>query len=479
MNINETSPGVGLSARDILTVVFKRKKTFVSIIAFTLAIVSVGAYVFPLLKKAEVKIYVDRSKINTVPGISQYGLRYLEREEILNTEVEIILSQTVAEKVVNKLSLDIPSEESSFFINANKSISALTANIGLTNEISLRAAAIDDLQSTIKVKPVPKSNIINISYLGIDSEKITNIVNTVADAYIETRKELNRSKGLRSFYTAQVALFKEELDDLNERDHMLRSKWSVNKLDLERQSIIEELLELKKELDTSRSEFNAMQIRIYSMKDGEDYAPLGIGAKGYLAIDKMGEYLLNLELSRNKVILMYKAGSSKIRDAESEVTSLKGEILKSLISIKNELEIKIATLEDHLLVLEKKKGKLNDQESILSEVAIAKKVAEKSYLSYKELEEQARLSDISESEGLNVMVLSYAVQPEAPIFSRFVFISVSFIFSIFAAFGVALLLEYFNHLIDTPEDIEYLTGLKVVATIPDIKEIAPPPSKPV
>ncbi|VAX11610.1 hypothetical protein MNBD_GAMMA26-11 [hydrothermal vent metagenome] len=471
MNMNTTSPGVSLSARDILTVVFKQKKTFISIIAFTTALVSLGAYILPLPQKAEAKIYVDRSKINMVPGISQYGLRYLEREEILNTEIEVILSRPVAEKVVDQLSLDIPSEEHSFFNDASKSFSNFTAKIGLTYEISLRASAISNVQSKIKVKPIPKSNIIKISYLGTDPKKITSIVNAVANAYIGTRKKLNKPKGLRSFYASQVALFKEELDDLNKRDYMLRSKWSVNELDLERQSVVAEFSELKKELDQNRSEYTTMQTRIYNMQKSGDYIPFDTNVKRYLAIDQMGTYLLDLELARNKIILMYKAGNSKIRNAESEVMSLKGEILKSLISIKNELETKIANLENSLLLLEKKKSKLNDQESILSEIAVAKKVAGKSYLSYKGLEEQARLSDISENEGLNVLVLSYATQPEAPIFSRFVFISVGFIFSIFAAFGAALLLEYFNHLVDTPEDIEYFSELKVVAIIPDIKEV--------
>jgi len=473
MNMNESSPQAGLSVRDIIKVVFKQKKVFVSIVTLTTILVLLGAYILPLPHKAEAKIYVDRGKMNTVPGIYQYGLRFLEREEILNTEVEVILSRPVAEKVVDQLALDKPYADETVFSNIGRFFSDAITFTGLTNETSLRADAINSVQGKIKVKPVPKSNIIDISYLGTDPEKITNIVNAVADAYIEIRRELHKSKGMRSFYATQAALFKEELDLLHKRNYALKSKWSVNKLDLERRSVAAELSMLKKEILENNGEHTSVGSRINDMKINGSYTPFDNNVMRYLAIDQMGSRLLDLQLSRNRLIQMYKPGSSRIGDVEAEIAALKGDILKSLESIESELRIKVSSFEPKLGLLDKKKSALNDQESILDEIATAIQVAEKSYLNYKELEEQARLSDVSNSEGLNVMILSYASRPEAPIFPRFIFIIVGFVFSVFAAYGIALLREYFNHVVDTPEDVEYFSGLKVVAVIPEI-DPAPP-----
>jgi len=468
MNMNESSPRAGLSARDIIKVVFKQKKVFASIVAFTTILVVLGAYILPLPHKAEVKIYVDRSKMNTVPGISQYGLRFLEREEILNTEVEVILSRPVAEKVVDQLTLDKPHGDKTVLNSIGDFFSDATSLAGLTNKISPRTAAINSVQGKIKVKPVPKSNVINISYLGTDPEKITNVVNAVADAYIKVRRELQRSRGMRSFYTAQAALFKDELDVLRERDYALKSEWSVNKLELERQSVATELSLLKKEFLEKSGEYASISSRIDDMKRSGNYTPFNSNVMRYLAIDQMGSRLLDLQLSKNKLVQMYKPGNTRISDVDAEIAALKGDILKSLESIKIELESKVVGFERNLDLLNKKKGTLNDQESILGEIATAIQVAEKSYLNYKELEEQARLSDVSNNEGLNVMILSYAARPEAPIFPRFIFIVVGFIFSVFAGYGIALLREYFNHVVDTPEDVEYFSGLRVVAVIPEI-----------
>ncbi len=468
MNTNESAPRTGISVRDIIKVVFKQKKIFISIIASTTVLVLLGAYILPLPHKAEAKIYVDRSKVNTIPGISQYGLRYLEREEILNTEVEVILSRPVAEKVVDQLGLDKPHDDETVFDGIGDFFDGVISMTGLVNEVSLRAAAINSVQRKIKVKPVPKSNVINISYLGTDPEKITNVVNTVADAYIEIRRELQKSRGLHSFYTAQVALFKEELDALNERDHALRSEWSVNRLELERQSVAAELSVLKKEFLEKSGEYASIELRINDMKRSGNYTPFDSNVMRYLAIDQMGSQLLDLQLSKNKLVQMYKPGSSKISDVEAEIVALKADMLKSLESIKSGLKLKVNDFERKIDLLDRKKSTLNDQESVLSEIATAIQVAEKSYLNYKGLEEQARLSDVSDSEGLNVMILSYAAEPEAPIFPRFIFIVVGFIFSVFAAYGTALLLEYFSHVLDTPEDVEYFSGLKVVAVIPDV-----------
>jgi len=466
--MDESSPRTGLSARDIIKVVFKQKKIFTSIVAFTTILVLLGVYVLPLPHKAEAKIYVDRNKMNTVPGISQYGIRYLEREEILNTEVEVILSRPVAEKVVDQLALDKPHSDETIFNSIGDFLGGITSLTGLVNEVSLRAAAINSVQGKIKVKPVPKSNVIDISYLGSDPEKITNIVNAVADAYIETRRELHKPRGLRSFYAAQATLFKNELDVLNERDHALRSQWSVNRLELERQSVVTELSVLKKGFLEKNEEYVSVDLRIGDMKRSGNYTPFDNNVMRYLAIDQMGGRLLDLQLSRNKLVQMYKPGNPRISNIEAEITALKGNILKSLESIRSELKSRVSGFERKINLLDKEKGTLNDQESILDEIATAAQVAEKYYLNYKGLEEQARLSDISDSEGLNVVILSYATQPEAPIFPRFIFIVVGFIFSIFTAYGIALLLEYFNHVVDTPEDIEYFSGLRVVAVIPEI-----------
>ena len=100
MNADNLSRGF-LSKRDIVNLIFKRKNQIVYTFLVTVILVFVGSYVVPLQFSAFSTVYVKRN-IPPIPNLSAQHL-VLDRAEVINSEVELIKSRAVVEKVVEIL----------------------------------------------------------------------------------------------------------------------------------------------------------------------------------------------------------------------------------------------------------------------------------------------------------------------------------------------------------------------------------------
>ena len=82
MNANNSSRGF-LSKRDIVNLIFKRKKQIIYTFLVTVILVFLGSYVIPLEYNAFSTVYVKRN-LPPIPNLSAYHL-VLNRLEVINS----------------------------------------------------------------------------------------------------------------------------------------------------------------------------------------------------------------------------------------------------------------------------------------------------------------------------------------------------------------------------------------------------------
>ena len=100
MNIGNLSRGFP-AKRDIVNLIFKRKKQIIFTFLVTVILVIVGSYLIPLEYNAFSTVYIKRN-LPPIPNLSAYHL-VLERLEVINSQVEVIKSRAVIEKAVEIL----------------------------------------------------------------------------------------------------------------------------------------------------------------------------------------------------------------------------------------------------------------------------------------------------------------------------------------------------------------------------------------
>lgn len=459
-----------LSRRDILIVVFKRRGFFFSFFISTVILVIAATYTFPLPCKTVGKIIVERTKSPTIPSLAAAGANYLEREEVVNSEIEILGSRAVAEMVVDKLRFHEAPPKETFIKNSIRFFKEKLVLLGLIDQVNPREGAINLVRSDIKVKSVPKSNVIKLQYISDDPHLSAKLVNELMDAYLERRIELFKSKGARGFYEEQVKIFKDRISQLSRDEQGLRAKWSIGELKSERDSESRGMEDIKLQIRSAEKEIAELAGKIEALRRNTGYVPFNDREGRYNIVDTLGTSLLELELQKNKLEQDYKADNPQLSIVRTQIKEVNGRLLESLSSIKESLNSRLAVLRSQQNLSGKDKQDLNEREAKLQEITGEIALAEKSYMYYVDLMEQARLSESGLARLVNVKILDYAVPPQKPIFPRIVFIMIGFVFALITAYGVVLLIEYFDHTLDSIEDVEYFTDIPVYGLLPDVKD---------
>lgn len=458
-----------LSRRDILIVIFKRRGFFFSFFTSTVLLVIVATYTLPLPCKTVGKIIIERTKSPSIPSMAAAGANYLEREEVVNSEIEILGSRAVAEMVVDRVKLhEIPPKES-LIKNSIKYIKEKLIFLGLIDRVSPREGAISLVQKEIKVKSVPKSNVIKLQYISDDPNLSAQLVNELMEAYLDRRIELFKSKGARTFYKEQAQIFKERMNKLSREEQTLRAKWSIGELKSERDSENRGMEDIKLQIRTAEKELAEITDKIDSVRHNTGYVPFNDREGRYYIVDTLGASLLELELQQNKLEQDYMPDNPQLAVIRAQIKKVNSRLLEALNSIGQSLKVRLVLLRSQQNLSGKDKQNLNEREGKLQEIAGEITLAEKSYMYYFDLMEQARLSESSLARLVNVKILDYAVVPQKPIFPRIIFILIGIVFAGITAYGVVLIIEYFDHTLDSSEDVEYFTDIPVFGVLPDVK----------
>jgi len=132
-----------------------------------------------------------------------------------------------------------------------------------------------------------------------------------------------------------------------------------------------------------------------------------------------------------------RALSAKIADAESQLQELQNQI-QALSAAKDRADAMQPLIENY----------------------------RETYSSYKKQYEQAILTQAADRQMINAHVIDFAAVPARPRFPRLVYIIVALIGGGALALGIALLQEYYDHRVETPEVAERLLGAPVIGSVP-------------
>jgi uncharacterized protein involved in exopolysaccharide biosynthesis len=462
--MEETSNAKSLSLRDILLIIFKRRNLFIGIIGVTTVLVIIASYVVDLPYKAKAEILIERSMSSNLPSHTVSFMRFVEREEIINSEVEVMSSYEVAKKVVDKLNIPPSNKLFAKFVEA---VFTPFYELGLLDRSSHNDRMVSKVQKTVKIKPVPKSDVIQISYSDEDPEIAAKTINTLVDSYLERRYELMGSSGMQQFYEEQVEVFRKKLDNLREAAANVNSSYSLSQI-IKQQDFDQQAIEnLRTELLVLESDRRSAIQKLESLRRSARFIPFNDKEQRDVLLEDFGSKLLALQLEKNKAEQDFKPDSVKMRGLEGEIKGIRASLFVSLQAICDGLDARIAHTRSEISNLENHMNRLQEARIKLDDIEKATKQAEQSYRNYIDLKEQVRLDELSRNSLSSIKVISRATVPEKPVIQRLVLILIAFVVSGIVSFGTVLVLGYFNQTIDTADDVKHFTGLSVFAVLPE------------
>lgn len=376
------------------------------------------------------------------------------------TQVDIIYSQNVALKVVDKLGLYTnPEVIESFY--------AATDGKG-----EIRNWLASSMVESLTVTPSRESSVINLTYESSDPAYTALLANTFAEAYIDTNLELKIEPSKRT-----ATWFKGQVDDLRTKlmeSQRLLSEYQREKgiVSIDERMDVENsrLAQLSQQLVMAQAELFNFESQKQAIKSGKIET-----TGGNIALDPLiRDVKVALSRSEIKLAELRQRLSNKHPDylsVQSEVINLRNKLKKELLSAKDRVDSNVVIAKQKVAELEKsmaeQKSSLlqinenRDRQSLLQrDVADAQQILS---LATQRLSQTALEGSSSESD---VSILNTAVAPIKPAKPN---VLINLILSVFLgsvlAVGIALLLELMNRRVRTEDDVISGVGLPVLGEV--------------
>jgi succinoglycan biosynthesis transport protein ExoP len=471
-------PAFDLSPRephlyDYLLILRKHQWMILSFMLAVVTIVSVATFRMHPIYVANAKLEIDRENSNILPfqGTDSYDYM-MDMDNYIETQSRILTSETMALQTIRNSGLASHPD----FSNGG-AVSEAIATGSLANQ--KRPPEVAAFLGSLGVKRIPNSRLMEVSFESTDPVLAARILN----AHLENYKAQN----IQSRYDAtaeatnwlasqlsdlKLKVEKSENDRINyERQNQI---WS---LDNDKNNMTtQRLSDLNKELTDAESE---------TLKKRALYEYAESGALDAVPQIRDNSLLQDLQRKRAELSVQYTDAvnqygpnfpkvlriQAQMKDLEEQMTRERKGIIVQLKSDYDEAKAREDLLNGRL---DQQKLETNAMSEKMVQYNILRRDADANKALYEGL--LTKLKEAGISAGLkssNIRIVDPAMIPSSPSRpAKARNISLAFLVGLIGGIGLALLREYLDNTVKTPDDVETLSRLPSLAVVPMFADAA-------
>ena len=408
----------------------------------------------------------------------------------VDTEVEIIQSRTIAQRVTEKLDLYAdPEFNPALEGDSGGGIGAILSGLlpgqvdraGPSQEMTERLArerTVNNVQDRLTASRAGLTYMIDIGFVSRDAEKAAEIANAFANEYLvnqleakfdfiqRNRETLNEK---RAEYQDEVRAAEARVEAYRAQNNLFESE-GASLTEQQISDLNAQLIAQRADLAEARARLNAVNSQVAGGGSAEAIAEV-LGSR---TITQLRAEQAALSRRKSELATRYGPEWPEMQKIEREEADLQaqidGEVQRITASLQNEVEIsrqRVAALEQSLLNL---RGELAENNRALVELRELEREAAATREFYEQI--LSRTKEVSEQESLteaDAEIASLAAIPLAPAYpDKMLNLLLGLIMG--GAFGVLLiaLAEIFDNGLRTGEDVERMLGTSVIASVPAI-----------
>jgi len=439
----------------------------------------------------------------------------MKKETMVNNQVEILRSRTLAEIVIRRLQDSELAGRLSLLSPPDQQTTGLVADFGrwMSDLVSFSSDTseqytIDDmiieLRDRLIIMPIRDTDMIEIRVTGPTAEEAAFITNTLARAYseknrLESQEEVRQVK---NFLDEQLKIVQQQLTESEESLKNFKEGEKVVALSDETEELIKKMAEFEGLYNEALTEFNSNRERLKYVNAQLDRSRKNFDLNSIAATPYIEGFKKQIgELQGKKASLIsrllgagvYRDDDPQVRKYDEEIDAvtkqLKEEITKlaaveilNPVALSEELSSRKIEIEANLQALQPKVEALKrivsdydqqletlpDKSLRLARLQRAAQADEKIYLMMQEKFQESRITEVGQLG--QVRLIDPARQPQEPVRPRKKLnLLLGFIVGIGLGVGLTFLFEYMDNTVRTIEDIEKI-GVTVLGSIPMIKE---------
>jgi succinoglycan biosynthesis transport protein ExoP len=474
-------------------VILKRKWVLVTFAAVLVALTAVVSFTRTPLYRATATLLIDEpgTSLLNIQDVLNAGAYY--RSDYMgtyfNTQLRLLTSRSLAERVAKKLNLGARPE----FQAARASRPGLLASV--KNLVTFRwlfggkrspaagASAATPAYSTyafailggLSIAPITETRLVYVSYVSPHAALSADVVNALVEEFVsfsvETRYEA--TKQTSEFLTEQVALLREDLKRKEEDLQKYGQEKNLLYLSDNESTVVNKFADVNTALTTAQIERYAKESAYLELKS--------------LSVDALPESVSNptiqaLRTTYSQVKSDYEEKGRIYRPEYPEMIQLKARLDATRNTLQEEIRKAVDAAEaDYRAALKKEdslRGLLDEQRgdvtrmnknaifyhTLRTEVENMRTLLSTLVAKQNEIQVSSQLGGLRTS---NIKVVDRALVPGGP-FTPNVRrnLLTALLFGLFGGLGLIFLVEYLDSSVKGPEDVEKLVGLPSLGIIP-------------
>jgi polysaccharide biosynthesis transport protein len=452
---------------DYVLILRKHQWLILTFLLTTVTLVTIWSFKMKPVYEASARVEVDRESQNNLPfqGGNSYD-EYMDMENYISTQVEILQSETLAFQTIKSLDLTRYPE---FGGTSDTRISSPPAETA-----SQRPAILSQFLGNLHVRRVPNSQLIEVGFEGSDSRLTAQIVNAHLQNYIEQnfRSKYDATTQASTWLSSELEELRvkvQKSEDARIAYERANQIWQID----EKQDISsQKLADLSKAVTESQTAL-AEKEALYRMAASGNVDALP-AARDNVVVQDILRRKSDLDAQYADASNQYGPNFPKVQRLAAQQKQVDASLAGARKTMVESIRQEFTTAQSHMQLLEealdKQKAEANGQAEKLVQYHILQHEADANKQLYDGLLQKLKEAGITAGlRSSNIRVVDPALAPTTPSRpqkSRNIFLAL--LVGLVGGLGMAIFREYLDNTIKSPDDVEALTGLPSLAVVPSL-----------
>jgi len=455
---------------DYLLILRKHQWLILSFMLAVVTIVAIATFRMQPVYIATARIEIDRENTNILPfqGPDAYDF-YADSESYVETQSRVLTSETLALQTIRNTGLSARPE-----FSTPSGPSEAVAIGSLANQ--KRPPELAEFLGSLSVRRVPNSRLMDVNFESTDPLLAARIVNAHIENFIQQnfRSRYESASQASTWLADQLNELKIKVQKSEDARIAYERQNQIWTLDDKQNITTQRLSDVNKELTEASSTTMKKETLFTFAKAGNLDAVPQMQGNAFLSDLLKKRNDLNSEY--NDALSQYGPNFPRVLRYQAQIKELDTTIDKEKQNILNGLESDYREARQHeaRLVdeLDQRKAEANAMAEKLVEYNILKREAEANKTLYDGL--LTKLKEANISVGLkssNIRLVDPAMIPSYPARpAKARNLALAFLVGLVGGVGLALLREYLDNTVKTPDDIETLARLPSLAVVPQFAD---------
>ncbi len=468
--LEQPEPATQFALRDYWRLIHGRRRAIFWVVVSSMLATTIYNYLRVPTYRAKATIQIDREEPN-IAQLDESLSQLPEQPDYIETQYKILKSRTLAKRVISKLGLD---EQAEFRQGVGRDTPSPDRQAETDAYKQIHPMIVENYLDRLGVHPGKGTRLVVVTFESVDRELAPKIVNTLAEEYIEYNFEAkwNATQKASTWLEQQLSHLQAKLEASESDLQDYAAAHSILFVEERKNITTEKLAQLEQELTRVQAlrierQSRAMLAQDALARSGE--IPGSLTSETYRGIEAE---LTGLRRDYSQLMVTFAPGYPKVRRVKRQIDELEQALESEQARIFRGISesFQLAVRRERLLEDEaaRQRGLVNRLSDDFIEYDILKRDAETNRQLYEGLLQ--RLKEAGISAGLrasNIAVLDVAEVPDEPYRPKKLYnLSMALLAGLALGVALACVREHMDTVVRTPEEVEGLTGLSLLAVVP-------------